>query len=52
MTGCSHAAWKAACEQPGQQHSFILFNYQSPNDTVQKILDMAGDILAEKGFLR
>ena len=37
---------------PGQKHSFILFNYQSPNDTVQKILDMAGDILTEKGFLR
>lgn len=37
---------------PGQKHSFILFNYQSPNDTVQKILDMAGEILAEKGFLR
>ena len=37
---------------PGQKHSFILFNYQSPNETVQKILDMAGDILAEKGFLR
>ena len=37
---------------PGQKHSFILFDYQSPNETVQKYLEMAGDILAEKGFLR
>ena len=37
---------------PGQKHSFILFDYQSPNETVQKYLDMAGDILAEKGFLQ
>lgn len=37
---------------PGQKHSFILFDYQSSNETVQKYLEMAGDILAEKGFLR
>ena len=37
---------------PGQKHSFILFDYQSPNETVQKYLEMAGEILAEKGFLR
>lgn len=37
---------------PGQKHSFILFHYQSPDETVQKYLDMAGDILAEKGFLQ
>ena len=37
---------------PGQKHSFILFNYQSPDEVVQKYLDMAGDILAEKGFLQ
>jgi len=36
---------------PGQKHSFILFDYQSPNETVQKYLDMAGDVMAREGFL-
>ena len=37
---------------PGQKHSFIVFDYQSPNETVQKYLEMAGGILAQRGFLQ
>ncbi len=37
---------------PGQKHSFIVFDYQSPIETVQEYLEMAGDILAQRGFLQ